>query len=409
MRVLLVHNRYQQAGGEDGVFAAERALLASHGHQVIEHTTSNDAVERLGRLRLAVRTSWSRTTYQSLLALLRRERPDVVHVHNTLPLLSPSVYYAAARARVPVVQTVHNYRLLCPKAVLYRNERVCEDCLGRPIPWAGVAHACYRDSRGATGAIAAMLTVHRMLGTWTTKVSSYIALTEFMRQKLISGGVPGDRIRVKPNFVAPDPGQGDHRGQYALFAGRLAPEKGIQPLLQAWQLLGSWLPLKVLGEGQLAGIATPSTPGVEWLGQQPHERLLALMRDATLLIFPSVWYEGFPLIIAEAFATGLPVVASRLGAMAELIDDRRTGVLFTPGDPAALADAVRWALADRDRLEGMGRAARAEFETKYTAERNYRRLVEIYRSVLVDPRRTLDADAPAPGSHADAPIAATPT
>jgi glycosyltransferase involved in cell wall biosynthesis len=381
VKLLLVHNSYQQPGGEDQVFMSELELLASHGHEVVRYTAHNDAVSQLSKLRLGLRTSWSRSTYRDMRAVLQRERPQLVHVHNTLPLLSPAVYYAAGAARVPVVQTLHNYRLLCPDALLFRGHRTCEDCVGRRVPWPGIIHACYRQSRAATGAVAVMLSVHRLLGTWARRVSRYIALTDFMRQKFIQGGFPAHQIVVKPNFVAPDPGMGDHGGRYALFMGRLSPEKGVQTLLRAWRQHGR-MPLKIAGDGPLQNLADSSRPGVEWLGRQPREEVVALMKQALVLVFPSEFYEGFPMTIAEAFATGLPVIASHLGAMAEIVQHRRTGLLFTPGDANDLAAKVEWALAHPNEVADMGRRARHEFEARYTAERNYQLLREIYDGVL---------------------------
>jgi glycosyltransferase involved in cell wall biosynthesis len=381
MKLLLVHESYQQPGGEDQVFASEVELLASHGHEVLRYTAHNDAVRQLNKLALACRTSWSQTTYQDMRAVLQRERPQIVHVHNTLPLLSPAVYYAAGAARVPVVQTLHNYRLLCPRALLLREQRICEDCVGRRVAWPGVVHACYRQSRGATGAVAVMLGLHRLLGTWSRRVNRYIALTEFMRQKFIQGGFSASQIVVKPNFVSPDPRVGDHDGGYALFVGRLSPEKGVQTLLHAWRRHGC-MPLKIAGEGPLQNLADGSPPGVEWLGRQPHEEVVALMKQALVLVFPSECYEGFPAAIAEAFATGLPVVASRLGAMGEIVRDRQTGLLFTPGDANDLGAKIAWARGHPADLVNMGRRARDEFERKYTAERNYQLLRDIYDGVL---------------------------
>ena len=388
MKLLLVHNSYQQPGGEDQVFASELELLASHGHEVVRYTAHNDAVRQLSKLTLACRTSWSRTTYREMRAVLQRERPQIVHVHNTLPLLSPAVYYAAGAARVPVVQTLHNYRLLCPNALLLREQRICEDCLGRRVAWPGIVHACYRQSRGATGAVAVMLSVHRLLGTWTRQVNRYIALTEFMRQKFIDGGFPADQIVVKPNFVAPDPGMGAHGGRYALFVGRLSPEKGVQTLLRAWQHVDGRILSRSRVRDPCRISRTAHQAGVEWLGQQSREQVFALMKQAFVLVFPAEWYEGFPADHSRGFATGLPIVASRLGAMAELVQDRRTGLLFTPGDPIDLAATVEWAFAHPNELADMGRRAREEFEAKYTAERNYQLLRDIYHGCSMGrPRR----------------------
>ena len=406
MKLVLVHNGYQQPGGEDQVFASELELLRSRGHEVVAYTAHNDTVRGLSGLTLACRTSWSTITYRALRSMLERERPQVVHVHNFVPLLSPSVYYAARAACVPVVQTLHNYRLLCPKSVFLRDQRICEDCLHRRLPWPGVLHACYRHSRAATTALAVMLSMHWLLGTWTRHVSRYIALTQFMRSKFIEGGFAPDQIVVKPNFVAPDPGRGDHGGGYALFVGRLFPEKGVPTLVRAWAQLATGIPLKIAGAGPLEHLADSSDSRIQWLGRQSREQVLALMQQALLLVFPAEWYEGFPLTIAEAFATGLPVVASRLGAMAELVEDHRTGLLFTPGDPTDLAAKVAWAFAHPVEMAAMGRHARQEFESKYTAERNYQLLQEIYQRVLRPPGRNprpipgtgFDVRSPGPGS-----------
>jgi len=245
-----------------------------------------------------------------------------------------------------------------------------------------------------------MLSIHWLLGTWTGRVSRYIALTEFMRRKLIEGGLPAHRITVKPNFVAPDPGMGDHGGGYALFVGRLTGEKGVQTLIRGWQHLDGGIPLRIAGAGPLRSLADSSPPCIEWLGQRSRAQELALMKRAQVLVFPAEWYEGFPLTIAEAFATGLPVVASRLGAMAELVQDGRTGLLFTPGDPVDLAAKVKWAFAHPNELAEMGRCARQEFASKYTAERNYQFLYDIYQLVLGGPH-ALDrnrTEAPDQGS-----------
>jgi len=229
--------------------------------------------------------------------------------------------------------------------------------------------------------LATMQSVHRARGTWKERVNVYIALTEFARHKFIEAGLPADKIVLKPNFLFPDPGLQEMNGDYALFVGRLSPEKGISTMLAAWQTLGSQIPLKIVGDGPLADeVATAESqiPGVEWLGRQPQEEVQKLMQNARMLVFPSVWYEGFPMVIVEAYAVGLPVVASNLGSLSSLVDPGRTGIHFRPGDPEDLAAQVEWAVTHPEKLGQMGREARREFEANYTAEANYRRLIEIY-------------------------------
>jgi len=381
--VLLLHNYYQQPGGEDQVFTAESALLEEHGHQVLRYSLHNDAVNGMSRLALARATIWNRTVYQKVRSLIREERPQVAHFYNTFPLVSPAAYYAARAEGVPVVQTVQNYRMLCTNAFLMREGRVCEDCLGKTLPWPGVAHACYRESRPASGAVATMLATHSALGTWTRAVDVYIALTEFVRQKIGQGRVPVDKIVVKPNFIRSDPGVGKGQGDYVLFVGRLSDEKGVETMLAAWEQLGAEVRLKIAGDGPLAprvSRAAKRFERIEWLGRQPRDRIFELMKNARALLFPSVWYEAFPLVIVEAFAVGLPVIASDLGSMSSLIDHGRTGLHFRPGNPRDLAARLEWISAHPVELKRMGGNARAEFEAKYTARRNYQLLVEIYRA-----------------------------
>lgn len=382
MNVLQVHNWYQRAGGEDAVFKAEAALLRGQGHHVTTYEEHNNRIDVMSRGRAAARTIWSSESRCRISETIQRVRPDVCHFHNTFPLISPSAYYACRAAGVPVVQTLHNYRLMCPGATLYRHDGLCEDCLHRSTPWPGVLHACYRDSRAASAAVAAMLAVHRLLGTWTTRVDMYIAPTEFARRKFVENGLPADRIVVKPNFVPYDPGVGRHAGGYALFVGRLDAEKGIKLLLAAWQSIAA-CPLKVVGTGPLEPLVR-SAAGIECLGQQPRARVFELMKDAAFLVFPSEYYETFGLTIVEAFATGLPVIASDRGAMRELVAHGRNGLRFTAGCGDALASVVEWAVAHPAEMQTIGRSAREEYEAKYTAAHNYSTLMEIYRDAVAD-------------------------
>src|ERR1700733_6841799 len=253
MNVLLVHNFYQQPGGEDQVFADEGKLLEQHGHSVSHFTMHNDAVEGMGKFALARKTIWNKDSQQSLRQAIRNARAEVVHFHNTFPLISPAAYYTAHEEECGVVQTLHNYRLLCPGATMYRDGKVCEECMGKLGPWPGVLHGCYRNNRLATAAVAAMITFHRKRGTWQNQVDVYIALTQFGRGKFIAGGLPGEKIVVKPNFVDPDPQPGSGDGGFALFVGRLTEEKGIATLLKAWKSLSNrtGLSLKIAGDGPM--------------------------------------------------------------------------------------------------------------------------------------------------------------
>lgn len=383
MNVLIVHNFYQQAGGEDQVFADETKLLRDHGHAVEQFTVHNDDVAQMGKLRLARKTIWNRDSYHAIRAAVRRHSAQVVHFHNTFPLISPAGYKAARDEGAAVVQTLHNYRLMCPTATFYRDGHVCEDCLGRFVPWPGVLHKCYRGNRGASAAVAAMLTVHRARRTWHDGVDRFIALTEFSRQKFIQGGLPAQKISVKPNFVDPDPGVGPGGGG-ALFVGRLTDEKGVRTLILAWTTHRPALGLKIAGDGPLRDevVAASNGNSVEFLGRRPLAEIYDLIGSADLLVFPSQWYEGLPRTIVESFAKGTPVLASRLGSMQELVADGRTGLLFEPGDAddlhAKLADAV----SSSARLLQMRRECRQEYLARYTAAENIDLLMKIYQQAI---------------------------
>ena len=384
-KIMVMHEYYQQPGGEDEVFAAESNLLREHGHEVLSYTDHNDRIKDMSSLALARATVWNGAAYRELRKLFSVERPQLVHVHNTFPLISPGAYYAARAEGVPVVQTLHNYRLFCLNALFFRDGHVCEDCFGKTSPWPGVLHRCYRGSRAASGTVAAMVTAHRTLRTWTRMVDVYIALTEFEREKFIHGGIPEDKVVVKPHFVHPDPGPGEGSDKYGLFVGRLSAEKGLDTLLSAWEHLRGRANLKIVGDGPLAPQvvdAARRVPGVQWLGRQPLEEVYKLMGEAAFLVFPSKWYETFGRVAVEAFAKGTPVVAARVGAIAELVDHGRTGFHFRPGDPKDLAAQMERALTHPRDLARMRREARDEFEAKYTAERNYNMLTRIYEAAV---------------------------
>ncbi len=381
--VYSIHNFYQKPGGEDQVFADESALLTERGHRVFRYSDHNDRIGT-GTIATAGGTVWSQSSYRRLRELIYEHKPDVAHFHNTFPLVSPAGYYAARSQGVPVVQNLSNFRLLCPGANLVRQGRVCDECIQHRSLMPALVHKCYRNSRPATAAVATMLTSHRLLGTWSNLVDVYIAYTEFARRKFIEGGLPPDRIVVKPHMVSPDPGAGIGHGNYALFIGRLSQEKGTDVLLESWKELGD-MPLYIVGDGPLRRVGWP--PGVTYLGTQSRERVYGLMRDARLLVVPSTCYEIGPLVVLEAFACGLPVIASDLGSMAERVTHGRTGLLFRPGDAEDLARQVRWAFDHPEQLLAMRAAARREYEDKYTPERNYKMLMDVYEMAMESARQ----------------------
>jgi glycosyltransferase involved in cell wall biosynthesis len=404
LSVLKIHNQYKQPGGEDESVRNECALLTRAGHRVIEYRRDNHEIAGYSfvqKISLGSRTVWAWDSCEQIRALLRAEKPDLAHFDNTFPLISPAVYYACREAGVPVVQTLRNYRLVCPGTYLQRDGRVCEDCLGRS-PWRGVRHGCYRDSRAATAAVAMMLSAHRRLGTWNEMVDCYVALTEFARAIFIEAGLPAEKIVVKPNFVYSDSTDGELQSPaanhespegHALFVGRLSPEKGLRTLLAAWRRLGNRIPLHVVGDGplrtELEGYVRQHALSEVYLdGRLNSEETLAAMKCSRFLVFPSEWYETFGRVAVEAFACGVPVIASRLGAMQEIVADGRTGLYFTPGDAGDLAAKVEWACAHPVEMSAMGRAARTEYEAKYTPERNYARLMTIYDRTLETYRRS---------------------
>lgn len=378
LRVLVVHNAYQHRGGEDSVVESEIALLRSHGHEVETYFHRNDDIASMSAAAVAVQTLWSSRSAVELSRLIESFRPDVIHVHNTLPLMSPSIYWVASRAGVPVVQTLHNFRLMCLDALYLREGKVCEDCAGH-LPWRGVVRKCYRGSGAASAVLAGMLTLHRGLGTYRNKVSRYITLNEFCRSKFIEGGLAAELIAVKPNFVdASTPIESSRDG--ILFVGRLSVEKGIESLAQAAALLPD-ARLRVVGDGPQAAMLD-GVHGVTKLGRLSSDAVLNEMRKSVAVVVPSIWYETFGMVVIEAYASGTPVIVSRIGALAEIVTDGETGLLFEAGNAQDMADKLAWALANPEQMALMGKKARAKYEVEFTADRNYEQLIEIYHDAI---------------------------
>jgi len=401
MKILFVHNYYPLlASGEDSVMDEERRLLEEAGHHVLLFSMRTQEGGLVNLFYCGLCAVWNPMAYRKVRHLLRTEKPDVVHCHNTFPLISPSVYWACKREKVPVVQTLHNYRLVCSNGLFLRDQSICEKCLGKTFPWPALKFRCYRGRLLSSLVPVMMLWVHRMMGTWKNKVDRYIALTDFSKQKFVDSGViPLDRIVVKPNFInpvrTPCDGGTDGAKKYALFVGRLCQEKGVEVLIKAWLKAASEneevreCELLVVGGGpdqeRLAAMVCvpPGSPQVKinFLGFQPREKVMELMRGARFLVLPSLWYEGFPMTIVESFSCGTPIIASAIGNMKSIIKDMETGLLFVPGSVEGLSDKIVWALQNRSMMDQMGEVAHRVFEDQYSVDANKAQLIDIYESV----------------------------
>lgn len=379
--VLHVHNRYQCPGGEDSVVDSERNLLLRSGYEVTVYDQSNDRLRDMSWVGAAGRLLWSIESFRELRACARRARPRVAHFHNTFPLISPSGYHAVRGEGVAVVQTLHNYRLFCPGGTCFRNTGPCQVCNGRRLAWPGIWYRCYRRSAALSAAVASMTAVHRVIGTWDSKVDVFVCMTEFARRLFIGAGLPEGKLVVKPNFLNVDPGRGK-LGDYALFVGRLSDEKGIRVVLRAWEELGRSAPrLVIVGDGPLrheVAATVQRVRNVEWRGWLSKDEVVASMKTARVLIVPSLCYEGFPMTIVEALAIGLPVVASRIGGLAEIVRHGQTGLLFEPGNWTELASIAGACGDSRSVVRDLSEGARRDFEQKYTADRARVLLGDIY-------------------------------
>ncbi|MHB8499874.1 MAG: glycosyltransferase [Candidatus Acidiferrales bacterium] len=389
MKILVAHNFYQRQGGEDAVCESEIRLLREAGHEVTEYLRDNSEIQEYSfveKASLGWRTSWSVRTNRELRDILITESPDVAHFHNTFPLISPSAYYACRAAGVPVVQTLHNYRLLCPSGNLFRDGHLCEECVTHSL-FRSIVHGCYHESRFASAAVAGMLAVHSVLRTWAKQVDLFLVCTEFARRKFVDAGFDEARIRVKPNFVTPDPGARLSGGNTALYIGRLSEEKGPQLLPPAWSRLPVAIPLEIAGDGPLrasmeADCARLDLQSVHFSGWLDVQAAMDCLRAARFVIVPSTCYEGFPLAVAEAYACGVPVIAAGHGGLAEIVRDGFTGLHFKPGNAEDLTAKVAWAWTHPHEMQTMGWTARVEFETKYNAGVALNHLEHAYELVL---------------------------
>ena len=393
MKVLVAHNYYQNPGGEDIVFRSEIDLLRRHGHELIEYVRNNKEIADYNfndYATLGFRTIWNWETYADIKRLIQEHKPDLAHFHNMFPLISPAAYDACSSLNVPVVQTLHNFRMFCPAGNLSYKGNYCERCLGKSLPWTGIARSCYRESRPQTAVIGILNAVHRKRGTWTDKIARYIVPNDASRDTFVRAGFPEEKIAVKPHFLD-DPGWGVGRREYALYVGRLTELKGVRTLLTAWKTLTE-IPLKICGDGPLQGMveeaAVASNGNIELMPFVRRAEVLTEMKNAAFLVWPSETPESFGLVAMESFACGRPVICSSVGPMPNLVEAGVTGIHFRACDPQDLAEKVRWAWSHPKEMARMGRAARMEYETKYFPERNYEKLLEVYTEAIAL-RRTL--------------------
>jgi len=395
VKILLVHNYYRSGipSGENTVFEAEARLLESGGHTLERYTCSNDEIASRP-LRTALTAALLTTANPFQAAALRARiaafRPDVVHFHNTFPLLSPALLPAARASGCAVVATLHNYRLICAQGGLFRDGRICLDCLEQRSPWPGLRHACYRGSHPATLPVARMISTHLRRQTWAEAADALIVLTDFQKGLMQRAGIPAERLQVKPNFAEAAAGlPWAEREDMAIYLGRICEEKGIWTLLQAWERLGAAAPrLRIIGGGEALPelqrriAASGLSARVEAAGALPHAQAMQQLARARLLVYPSTWYEPFGMSIVEAYARGVPVLASRLGSLPDLVRAGVSGELFDAGDDAALAETVRALWQQPGRLQALAAGSLRCWQSDYGAQGNLARLETIYRLAI---------------------------
>ena len=385
MRVIVAHNKYQHGGGEDAVVRDEIEMLQQHGHSVELLEQNNDTIHGIrGKLIASSSVFYSASSRIRINKMINNFCPDIMHVHNWFPLLSPSSIWEAYAAGVPVVQTLHNYRMLCANALLYRNGAVCTDCLGKSFPIDGIVHGCYRDSRAGSAIVTAAYAFHRLIHTWE-RVNLFIAVSDFEREILVRGGLPAAKVVVKPHFVGMAPwNAGINTDDVALYVGRLSPEKGIRTLLSAWNSGKVKLRLKIIGDGPLADevrSCAASNQRVEYLGSRLPDDVYREIAKSKFLVWPSECYETFGRTVVEAFSQGTPVLAADIGCMRELVEEGVAGYLFPPGNVDALV-AGSFNFTYGVEYERMRTNCRSQFLHKFSAEINYPLLMDIYSRAI---------------------------
>lgn len=387
MKILIIHNSYFFRGGEDEVVEAERRMLETCGHTIIMHSRNNQEIKNLsvgGRLHFFLKDIfWSKQTYDDIRALIRREKPDIAHIHNALFMISPSAYDACYDEHVPLVQTLHNFRLLCPVGIFFRQGGICEQCLNSGKSSA-VFYKCWRNSYLKSFLLVQVVGMLIQRVILQKKVNAFVCLTQFAKNKFIRWGMPREKIFVKPNFLDKNAGIVIKKHPYVIFVGALRDYKGIRTLIRAWREIKDAPLLKVVGGGPLEAELRSLSDGlnVEFAGQKSFEETLGLINNASFLILPSECYETFPRVVIEAYACGIPVIASRLGALKEIVEEGKTGVFFNAGDISDLARKIDELIRSPQDVKEMGLHARRNFEEQYTPDKNVAFLEEIYQNIL---------------------------
>lgn len=385
MRILLVHNQYQHRGGEDTVLESELKLLQKYGETVDTLMFNNDQIKSpLEKIKYGLYSFYNPESSRLLERKIKEFRPDVIHVHNFFPIASPALFYAANKQDIPIVMTLHNYRLICPNAMFFRDDQVCEACISKSFALDGVLHGCYRNSRVQTLFLAGMTWFHRTAGTWPERVDKYILLTQFAKNKFLDSSLKlsDTKMVIKPNFVE-DRGFDPEKEEYCLFVGRLSKEKGIDTLLEAFK--NSERKIVIVGTGPFSDKVeeyAEKHSNIEYAGFQSIDFIIAKLKKAKALIFTSIWYEGMPMTILEAFSAATPVICGDLGGPAEIVQDKKTGLVYSVGDSADLLKKVEWLYDHHGEHRVMCTNARAEFEKKYSEQGNYHQLLSIYKDVI---------------------------
>jgi len=391
VKILFIHNQYQVRGGEDSVLENEIKLLQNNGHEVKLYSVSNHSIRSIfDKIKVFINVNYSNEQKARISNFIKEYKPDIVHVHNFFPQITPSVFYACSENNIPVVNTLHNFRLICPSALLMHNNKIYENSL-KSNAYSTIFDKVYKNSYLGTFAVARMIEYHKKHKTWNKKVDKFIALTNFAKSKFVEFGLPESKIYVKPNFLNTKYSLESNvqKRQGALFVGRLSEEKGLNTLLNAWDKIS--INLKIIGGGPLEELVKKNrNKNIQYLGFLDQERICQEMRKASFLIFPSIWYEGFPMVIIESFANGLPIISSDIGSMSEIIKNNYNGLHFKAGDSNDLIDKIKLLISDENKCNQMSNNAYDDFKEHYTDQTNYELLIKLYKNIIND-KKTKDS------------------